>query len=66
MSVKKQVRNRHTGAAGITAREATRLKKAAQMIYKLSQKKNLYIKTENELLQVSDLLFEILQDNDRI
>ena len=38
-SGKKQVRNRHTGAAGITDREATQLKSMWHKLDKLSKKK---------------------------
>ena len=63
--MKKQVRNRYTGAAGITAREANTIQGAANKLYKISQKKNLYVVYERKLLEATKLLLEVLEESDR-
>ena len=63
--MKKQVRNRYTGAAGITAREANSIKGAADKLYKISQKKNLYVVYERKLLEAAKLLYDLLEQADR-
>ena len=64
-SEKKQVRNRYTGSAGITEREANTIKGAADKLYKISQKNNLYVVYERKLLQAAQLLYELLEQADR-
>lgn len=63
--MKKQVRNRYTGAAGITAREAVTIRGSAEKLYKISQKKNLYVGYERKLLEAAKLLYEVLKHADR-
>jgi len=63
--MKKQVRNRYTGAAGITAREANTIRGAADKLYKISQKKNLWFGYEQKLLEATKLLLEVLKQADR-
>lgn len=62
---KKQVRNRYTGAAGITAREANTIRGSAEKLFKISQKKNLYVLYERQLLEAAKILFDILEHSDR-
>lgn len=61
----KQSRNQHTGASGITKREANTIRGSAEKLYKISQKKNLYVKYELRLLKAVDELFKILEEAER-
>ena len=61
----KQVRNRFTGAAGITAREANTIRGAADKLFKISNKNNLYVVYEQKLLEATQLLLEVLEQADR-
>jgi hypothetical protein len=63
---KKQVRNRYTGAAGITDREATQLKSMWHKLDKLSKKKNLYVQYRRQTLEAMQLIYEILDHSDRL
>ena len=61
----KQVRNRYTGAAGITEREANTIRGSLNKLYKISQKKNLYVKYELRLLKATEQLIKLLDEADR-
>lgn len=61
---KKQVRNRHS-SAGITAREANTIRGSADKLYKISQKRNLYVGHERRLLEAAQILYELLEQADR-
>lgn len=56
----KQSRNRHS-SAGITGREADTLTRCAMKIFQISQKKNLYIGYERELLEINDKIYRLLE-----
>lgn len=61
----KQTRNQHTGAAGITQREANTIRSAADKLYKISLKKNLYVRHEQRLLKATEQLLKLLQEAER-
>lgn len=61
----KQSRNQYTGASGITQREATTIRSSAEKLYKISQKKNLFVKYELRLLKAADELFKLLEEAER-
>lgn len=61
----KQHGNRHH-SAGITAREANTILGSLEKIFKISQKKNLYIGYENRLVQATQLMYEVLEQSGRI
>jgi len=61
----KQTRNQYTGSSGITQREATSIRGSAEKLYKISQKKNLWIKHQQRLLKAANELFELLQEAER-
>lgn len=62
----KQVRNQYTGAAGITAREATQLKSMFTKLDKIYKKPNLWILHKRKVAQAMDLVYQILEDSERI
>jgi len=61
----KQHGNRHR-SAGITAREANTILGSLEKVFKISQKKNLYIGYENRLVQATQLMYEVLEQSGRI
>jgi len=61
----KQTRNRHS-SAGITAREADTILKSIRKLEKISEKKNLYIMYERDLLKAAQILTELLEKANRI
>ena len=61
----KQSRNQHTGASGITQREANTIRRSAEKLVKISQKKNLFVKYELRLLKATDQLFKLLEEAER-
>lgn len=61
----KQKRNQYTGASGITQREANTIRSAAEKLYKISQKKNLYVRHESRLLKAAEQLFKLLEEAER-
>lgn len=58
----KQSRNQHTGAAGITQREADTIRGCIRKLSKISKKNNLYVRhhlrLEKSLIQLRNLLEE--------
>lgn len=64
--MKKQVRNRYTGAAGITEREATQLKSMWHKLDKLSKKKNLWTGYVQKCDEAKQLIYEMLDRADRL
>ena len=63
--MKKQVRNRYS-SAGITAREANTINGAVDKIMKISEKNNLYVGYQRKLVEAAKLLWEVLQESDRV
>ena len=61
----KQSRNQHTGASGITQRKANTIRRSAEKLVKISQKKNLFVKYELRLLKATDQLFKLLEEAER-
>lgn len=61
----KQTRNQYTGASGITQREATTIRSSAEKLFKISQKKNLFVRYELRLLKASQELFKLLEEAQR-
>lgn len=66
MPVKKQVRNRYTGAAGITQREADTILRCMKKIRKIAAKKNLDIRSVRILQIHANGLEDVLRRNDRL
>ena len=65
-SGKKQVRNRHTGAAGITDREATQLKSMWHKLDKLSKKNNLFTLYRDQANEAKQLIYLMLERSQRL
>ena len=61
----KQKRNQHTGAAGITEREANTIRGAAHKLHKISEKKNLYVRHQMRLLTATEQLLKVLEEAER-
>ena len=61
----KQVRNRYTGAAGITEREAGTIRGCIRKLRKLSNKKNLYVRHVYYLERSIEALEKVLREADR-
>lgn len=60
----KQVRNRYS-SAGITQREADTISLAIRKLTTISQKKNLYVMYERDLLKAAEILTELLEKSER-
>ena len=56
----KQSRNRHS-SAGITGREADTLTICANKIFTISQKKNLFLGYEHDLIAINDAIYALLE-----
>lgn len=65
MAVRKQVRNQHTGAAGITGREADTLKICYRKITKISEKKNLFVTSKRKLQEIAQDIEYLLRTHQR-
>ena len=61
----KQTRNRYS-SAGITQREADTISRSISKLTKISQKKNLYVMYERDLLKAAQILIELLEKSQRI
>ena len=61
----KQVRNRYSGSAGITQREADTIKGSIRKLTKIRNKKNLYIRHVYFIDQAIVDLDKVLQEADR-
>lgn len=63
---KKQTRNRHTGSAGITEREARQLHSMWHKLDKLSKKKNLWRGYQDSCLEAMQIIYEMLERSERL
>ena len=63
---KKQSRNRYTGAAGITAREAKQMKSIWHKLDKIAEKNNLFVGYERKIKNAQQLIYEVLSESDRL
>jgi len=61
----KQSRNRYTGAAGITQREADTINSCIRKLSKISQKENLYVRHALRLDRATRELSKLLKEADR-
>ena len=65
MAAKKQVRNRYTGASGITQREADTIKRCMDKLLKIGGKKSLYVGHQRRIEKAVEQMAEILVEADR-
>ncbi len=56
----KQSRNRHS-SAGITGREADTLERCAKKVRTISQKKNLFVGYEQDLIAINNAIYALLE-----
>lgn len=61
----KQNRNQHTGAAGITQREADTIKRSMDKLLKIGSKKNLYVRHQLRIEKAVEQLAKLLVEADR-
>tara|TARA_Y100000004_G_scaffold196705_1_gene267685 strand:- start:1213 stop:1404 length:192 start_codon:yes stop_codon:yes gene_type:complete len=62
----KQVRNQHTGAAGITAREGNQLHSMWHKLHKLYKKPNLFVGHKQKVAQCMELIHDLLEESGRL
>lgn len=62
----KQSRNQHTGASGITQREASQLFSMMDKLDKLQNKPNLYRGYTPKIIEIKTLIYEILAHAGRL
>lgn len=61
----KQHRNRYTGAAGITQREANTIKGSIDKLLKIGEKNNLYVRHQIRIARAVEELAKLLVEADR-
>ena len=61
----KQKRNQHTGASGITQREADTIKRCMDKLLKIGGKKNLYVRHQWRIERSVEQLAQLLVEADR-
>ena len=61
----KQVRNQHTGSAGITQREADTIKRCMDKLLKIGSKKNLYVRHKVRIEESVKQLAKVLVEAER-
>ena len=62
----KQVRNQHTGAAGITEREANQLHSMWIKLNKIQKKNNLFLGYRTKILRAMENIYEVLDESGRL
>lgn len=62
----KQHRNRYTGAAGITQREANTIRGCMDKLLKIGSKKNLYVRHQLRIEKSVEQLAKLLVEADRV